>query len=128
MRRYQKILALTLVGTGGFILLGTLPVKAATVQAGEVQAGAVIHGLQKVTAVTRVYGSGEQVAEAIWEYPKALLPSAVKPTDFAVSGKEITAVMVNDKPELTNKVQARCKQGVMSSCSLPRKTMSMMVI
>ena len=106
MRRYQKILALTLVGTGAFMLPGTLPVQAATVQAGEVQAGAAIHGLQKVTAVTRVYGSGEQVAEAILEYPKALLPSAVKPTDFAVSGKEITAVMVNDKPELTNKAQA----------------------
>ncbi|SFW21564.1 SEL1-like repeat protein [Selenomonas ruminantium] len=106
MRRYQKILALTLVGTGAFMLPGTLPVQATTVQAGEVQAGAAIHGLQKVTAVTRVYGSGEQVAEAILEYPKALFPSAVKPTDYAVSGKEITAVMVNDKPELTDKSQA----------------------
>ena len=106
MRRYQKILALTLVGTGAFMLPGTLPAQAATVQAGEVQAGAAIHGLKKVTAVTRVYGSGEQVAEAILEYPKALLPSAVKPTDFAVSGQEITAVMVNDKAELTDKAQA----------------------
>lgn len=106
MRRYQKILALTLVGTEAFMLPSTLPVQAATVQAGEVQAGAAIHGLQKVTAVTRVYGSGEQIAEAILEYPKALLPSDVKPTDFAVSGKEITAVMVNDKPKLTNKAQA----------------------
>ena len=106
MRRYQKILALTLVGTGAFMLPGTLPVQAATVQADSVQADAAVHSLQKVTAVTRVYGSGEQVAEAILEYPQSLLPSAVKPTDFAVSGQEITAVMVNDKPELTNKTQA----------------------
>ena len=106
MRRYQKILALTLVGTGAFMLPGTLPVQAATVQADSVQADAAVHSLQKVTAVTRVYGSGEQVAEAILEYPKALLPSAVKPTDFAVSGQEITAVIVNDKAELTDKAQA----------------------
>ena len=100
MRRYQKILALTLVGTGAFMLPGALPVQAATVQA-----GAAAHSLQQVTAVTRVYGSGEQIAEVILEYPKALLPSAVKPTDFAVSGKEITAVRVNAKPELTDKEQ-----------------------
>ncbi|WP_303842270.1 esterase [Selenomonas ruminantium] len=106
MRRYQKILALTLVGTGAFMLPGTLPVQAATVLADSVQADAAVHSLQKVTAVARVYGSGEQVAEAILEYPQSLLPSAVKPTDFAVSGQEITAVMVNDKPELTNKTQA----------------------
>ena len=105
MRRYQKILALTLVGTGTF-MLSALPVQAATVEASDVQISSAFHGLQKVTAVTHIYGSGEQVAEAILEYPKALLPSAVKPTDFAVSGKEITAVMVNDKPELTNKTQA----------------------
>ena len=105
MRRYQKILALTLVGTGAFMLPGALPAQAATVQAGGVQAGAAAHSLQQVTAVTRVYGSGEQIAEAILEYPKALLPSAVKPTDFAVSGKEITAVRVNAKPELTDKEQ-----------------------
>ena len=60
MRRYQKILALTLVGTGAFMLPGTLPVQAATVQADSVQADAAVHSLQKVTAVTRVYGSGEQ--------------------------------------------------------------------
>ena len=30
----------------------------------------------------------------------------LNPTDFAVSGQEITAVRVNDKPELTNKEQA----------------------
>ena len=87
------------------MLPGALPVQAATVQAGDVQAVAAAHGLQKVTAVTRVYGSGEQVAAAILEYPKALLPSAVKPTDFAVSGKEITAVRVTAKPELTDKAQ-----------------------
>lgn len=105
MRRYQKILALTLVGTGAF-MLSALPVQAAAVEASDVQISSAVHGLQKVTAVTHIYGSGEQVAEAILEYPQSLLPSAVKPTDFAVSGKEITAVMVNDKPELTNKTQA----------------------
>ncbi|MBQ1462352.1 MAG: SEL1-like repeat protein [Selenomonas sp.] len=105
MRRYQKLLALTLVGTGAFMLPGALPVQAATVQAGDVQAAAAAHGLQKVTAVTRVYGSGEQVAAAILEYPKALLPDTVKPTDFTVSGKEITAVRVTAKPELTDKAQ-----------------------
>ncbi|TYZ29404.1 SEL1-like repeat protein [Selenomonas caprae] len=102
MHRYQKILALTLVGTGAFMLPDTLPIQAATVQADSVQADAAVHSLQKVTAIT----SGEQVAVAILEYPKALLPSAVKPTDFAVSGQEITAVMVNDKAELTDKAQA----------------------
>lgn len=88
------------------MLPDTLPVQAATVQADSVQADAAVHSLQKVTAITRVYGSGEQVAVAILKYPKALLPSAVKPTDFAVSGQEITAVMVNDKAELTDKAQA----------------------
>ena len=87
-------------------MLSALPVQAAAVEASDVQISSAVHGLQKVTAVTHIYGSGEQVAEAILEYPQSLLPSAVKPTDFAVSGKEITAVMVNDKPELTNKTQA----------------------
>lgn len=106
MRRFQKILALSLVGTGAFMLPAPLPAQAAAVQSCELQSTAAVQCLQKVTAVTHVYGSGEQVDEAILEYPKELLPSSVKSTDFAVTGKEIASVTVNDKPEPTGESKA----------------------
>lgn len=106
MRRFQKILALSLVGTGAFMLPAPLPAQAAAVQSCELQSTAAVQCLQKVTAVTHVYGSGEQVDEAILEYPKELLPSSVKSTDFAVAGREIASVTVNDKPEPTGESKA----------------------
>jgi predicted peptidase len=106
MRRFQKILALSLVGTGAFMLPAPLPAQAAAVQSCELQSTATVQCLQKVTAVTHVYGSGEQVDEAILEYPKELLPSSVKSTDFAVTGREIASVTVNDKPESAGKSKA----------------------
>ena len=107
MRKYKKILvsALALFGTGAFMLPNTLPVQAAVIQPRQIQSANAIQSLQKVTAVARVYGSGEHITEAILEYPQALLPSAVKSSDFMVDGQEIVAIAVNNKPEFTDKAK-----------------------
>ncbi len=101
MNRYQKILALTLMGAGVFVCSNALPVQADAVQTEQFESVVTVQGLQRVTAVARVDGSGEQVSEAVLEYSKALSPSAVSVSDFTAVGKEITTVYVNDKPELT---------------------------
>lgn len=101
MQKYQKLLALALVGTGVYMAGVPAAVQAAEVQAGQLSTAAAVQGLQKVTAVARVDGSGEQVSEAILEYPQALTPTAVKAADFTAAGKEIAAVYVNDEPRLT---------------------------
>lgn len=91
------------MGTSVFMMPTPLPVQAAVIQTGEIKSAVTIQSMQKVTAVARVYGSGEQIAEAILEYPKALLPSAVKPSDFMVEGREIVAATVSNKPEIADK-------------------------
>ena len=108
MRKYQKFLAsaIALIGTGVFIMPNPLPVQAAVIHTEEIQSAISIQSMQKVTAVARVYGNGEHIAEAILEYPTVLLPSAVKPSDFMVKGQDIIAVTVNNKPEITDKGKA----------------------
>ncbi|MBE6098748.1 MAG: esterase [Anaerovibrio sp.] len=100
MYNFQKLSAIIMAGAGILLFPAPMPVQAATMQIEQVQENGTTQGLQKVTAITRVYGSGEQVSEAILEYPQALSPYGVKVSDFTAEGKEITAVFVNDQPEL----------------------------
>ena len=58
-------------------------------------------GIIRVTGIAEVYGDGEKVSTAIVQYPKAINPKSVSPDDFAVEGRTVDAVFVNDKPELT---------------------------
>ena len=53
------------MGTSVFMMPTPLPVQAAVIQTGEIQSAVTIQSMQKVTAVARVYGSGERIAEAI---------------------------------------------------------------
>jgi len=64
------------------------------------QVSAKTYGLQKITAVTKVYGDGEKIAAAILEYPDALLPGAVKAEDFLAENQSIAKVYVNNQPKI----------------------------
>ncbi len=62
-----------------------------------------VENILSVTGVAEVYGDGEKISYAILEYPKKISPKNLNATDFGVEGKIISAVYVNDKPEITNK-------------------------
>ena len=99
MKKWQKALTMALAGAGCFMTYAPVNVQAADkaiIQQADKQ------GLQKVTAITQVYGDGEKVAVAILEYPQDINPNAVNVTDFSATGKEIAKVYVNNQPQTAN--------------------------
>ena len=99
MKKWQKALTMALVGAGCFMAYAPLDAQAATktiIQQADKQ------GLQRVTAITNVYGDGEKVAAAILEYPRDINPDAVNVADFSATGKEIAKVYVNNQPQTSN--------------------------
>lgn len=81
------------------VAAGVSTVKEAT----QVEAPAVVHGIQQVTSIGVVYGDGEKVAAAALRYPAVLQPGSLAVGDFSVTGRQITAVHTNDRPALTTK-------------------------
>ena len=99
MKKWQKALTMALAGAGCFMTYAPVNVQAADkaiIQQADKQ------GLQKVTAITQVYGDGEKVAVAILEYPQDINPNAVNVTDFSATGKEMAKVYVNNQPQTAN--------------------------
>ena len=99
MKKWQKALTIALAGAGCFMAYAPLNAQAANKT---IIQQADKRGLQKVTALTHVYGDGEKVAAAILEYPKDINPNAVNIADFSATGKEITKVYVNNQPQTSN--------------------------
>lgn len=62
-----------------------------------------VENILSVTGIAEVYGDGEKIFYAILEYPKKISSKNLNATNFGVEGKIISAVYVNDKPEITNK-------------------------
>ena len=99
MKKWQKALTMALAGAGCFMAYAPLDAQAATkaiIQQADKQ------GLQRVTAITKVYGDGEKVAAAILEYPREINPDAVNVADFSATGKKIAKVYVNKQPQTSN--------------------------
>lgn len=99
MKKWQKALTMALAGAGCFMTYAPVNVQAANktiIQQADKQE------LQKVTAITQVYGDGEKVAAAILEYPQDINPDAVSIADFSATGKVIAKVYVNNQPQTSN--------------------------
>ena len=99
MKKWQKALTMALAGAGCFMTYAPLDVQAA---AKTVIQQADKQGLQRVTAITSVYGDGEKVAAAILEYPQDIEPDEVNVADFSATGKEIAKAYVNNQPQTSN--------------------------
>ena len=99
MKKWQKALTVALAGAGCFMAYAPLDAQAAAktiIQQADQQ------GLQRITAITSVYGDGEKVAAAILEYPQDIEPNAVNLADFSATGKEIAKAYVNNQPQTSN--------------------------
>ena len=98
--KWKKLTAAVLIGTS-FAMAGDF-VYDKKISAEVLQ----VENILSVTGVAEVYGDGEKISCAILEYPKKINPKNLYATDFGVEGKILSAVYVNDKPEITNKSKA----------------------
>ncbi len=59
-------------------------------------------GIQKVTAISEVFGDGEKVSTVVLEYDKTISPKSLSADDYTVTDKTITTVCTNTAPEATD--------------------------
>lgn len=101
MKKWQRRMAIVLAGTAILVTGGQMTeTEAVEAPASRSVEAPAVQGLQQVTAVTYVYGDGEQVAAAILAYPQALKPEGVEAGAFEAEGKIISRAYVAERPEI----------------------------
>ena len=95
-----------------------LTVLAASLLSATAWANAATH-IEKVTAITQVYGDGEQLSAVPLTYDKPLAKESVSASDYVVSGREITSILVSANADVTKSKEGNGRYVVLNLKQLP---------